>query len=251
MSSLLSVQNLHASAGEKKILQGVDLTIGPGEVHLLMGPNGSGKSTLAQILLGDPKASVSSGKIFWEGEEITSLPTEERAKRGMYLGFQYPVEIPGLPMDTFLRSALVCTGRELAEKKEWQKEVARAASALNMPDTILNRNLNEGFSGGEKKRSELLQLQILRPKLAIIDEFDSGLDIDGLHAALEVLRSFRSPRRSLLLISHYGKIVEKLRPDFVHIMSEGKIALSGGAELVNAIEELGFANFFKQKTNES
>ena len=245
MSNLLSIQNLHVSVGEKKILQGVDLVIGAGETHLLMGPNGSGKSTLAQVLLGDPRALVTDGKIFWEEENITLLPPEQRAKKGMYLGFQYPVEVPGLAMDIFLRSALACAGRPVSKKEEWQKEVGLAAAALRMPETILTRNLNEGFSGGEKKRSELLQLQMLRPKLAIIDEFDSGLDIDGLNSALEVLCRFRSPENSLLLISHYGKIVEKLRPDFVHIMNEGKIALSGGVELVNTIEEFGFEDFFK------
>lgn len=247
MSNLLIIQNLHATVGEKKILQGVDLKIGLGETHLLMGPNGSGKSTLAQALLGDPRAQITGGKIILEGEEITSLPVEERAKKGMYLGFQYPVEIPGLAMDIFLRSVLACAGRPVSKKQEWQEETMRAAAAVRMPDTILTRNLNEGFSGGEKKRSELLQLQILRPKLAIIDEFDSGLDIDGLNAALEVLRKFRSANNSLLLISHYGKIVEKLQPDFVHIMSEGKIVLSGGVELAKAIEEFGFADFFHRQ----
>lgn len=244
----MTIQDLHTAAGGKKILRGVDLTVKLGEVHLLMGPNGSGKSTLAQVLLGDPGASVTGGKIFWEGEEITRLPSEARAKKGMYLGFQYPVEIPGLAMDVFLRSALACAGRPVSGEKEWQKEVRRAAAAVRMPDTILARNLNEGFSGGEKKRGELLQLQILRPKLAIIDEFDSGLDIDGLRAALSVLKNFRSAQTSLLLISHYGKIIEELRPDFVHIMHEGKIVLSGGTELVKAVEEIGFENMFSRKS---
>ena len=246
MNNLLTVQNLYAAVGKKKILQGVDFKIGLGEVHLLMGPNGSGKSTLAQVLFGDPRILVTDGKIFLEGEEITSLPPEERAKRGMYLGFQYPVEIPGLAIDTFLRSALACTGRPVVEEGEWQKEIGGIVSALRMPDKILARNLNEGFSGGEKKRSELLQLQVLRPKLAIIDEFDSGLDVDGLSAALDILNNFRSAKNTLFLISHYGKIIERLEPDFVHIMSEGKVVLSGGAELVSAIEEFGFADFFKK-----
>lgn len=246
MDKLLVVQNLHVSVGEKEILRGVSLEINQGETHVLMGPNGSGKSTLAQVLLGDPHATITGGKIFLEGENITFLPPEERAKKGMYLGFQYPVEIPGLSMDVFLRSVLASADRPALAGDEFSKKVAAAAASLRMSDTILARNVNEGFSGGEKKRSEILQLQIFQPKFAVLDEFDSGLDVDGLAAASEALRSFRSAENSLLLISHYGKIMEKLKPNFVHIMHEGKIVLSGGAELVSAIEEFGFEEFFKR-----
>ncbi len=246
VNQLLVIQGLHADIGEKEILRGVDLQIDLGQTHLLMGPNGSGKSTLAQVLLGDPHLLVTGGKVFLDGEDITSLPPEDRAKRGMYLGFQYPAEIPGLAMDVFLRSVLASTGRLTKGEEGFQKEISQAAAALRMPNTVFTRNVNEGFSGGEKKRSEILQLQIFQPKLAVLDEFDSGLDVDGLNAASEALRNFRSAKNSLLLISHYGKIMEKLKPDFVHIMNEGKIVLSGGAELISAIEELGFEKFFEK-----
>lgn len=249
MEQLLSIQNLYAVIDEKEILRGVNLEINQGETHVLMGPNGSGKSTLAQVLLGDPHVSITGGKIFFESEDITSLPPEERAKKGMYLGFQYPVEIPGLSMEIFLRSILAADGRPISEEDNFQTKVTAVAASLGMPSTILARNVNEGFSGGEKKRSEILQLQILQPKLAVLDEFDSGLDVDGLNAASKELNSFRSPNNSLLLISHYGKIVEKLKPDFIHIMNEGKIVQSGGLKLVSAIEELGFENFFKRIVN--
>lgn len=247
--NLLSVQNLYARIGGKEILRGVSLKIDRGETHVLMGPNGSGKSTLAQVLLGDPHVSVAGGRIFFAGEDITSLPPEERAKKGMYLGFQYPVEIPGLSMEIFLRSALAASGKPVSEEDNFQGKVTVVAASLGMPSTILARNVNEGFSGGEKKRSEILQLKVFQPKLAVLDEFDSGLDVDGLNAASEGLNNFRSPANSLLLISHYGKIVEKLKPDFMHIMYDGKIVRSGGPELVSVIEELGFEEFFKKIKN--
>lgn len=243
--NLLSIRDLRACIGDKKILRGVDLEINQGETHILMGPNGSGKSTLAQVLLGDPRASITSGKIFLEGEDITFLPPEERSKRGMYLGFQYPVEVPGLSIEIFLRSVLAASGKPISEEDNFQGKVTAVAAGLGMPSAILARNLNEGFSGGEKKRSEILQMRIIQPKLAVLDEFDSGLDVDGLNAASKELNNFRSPVNSLLLISHYGKIVEKLKPDFIHIMNGGKIVQSGGPELVDLIEETGFEKFFQ------
>lgn len=246
MDKLLVIQNLRVAIGKKEILRGVSLEINRGETHVLMGPNGSGKSTLAQVLLGDPSMLIIGGKIFLEDEDITFLPPEERAKKGVYLGFQYPVEIPGLSMEIFLRSALAAGGKPVAAEDNFQGKVTAVAASLGMPNTILARNVNEGFSGGEKKRSEILQLQIFQPKLAVLDEFDSGLDVDGLAAASEALRSFRSAGQSLLLISHYGKIMEKLKPNFVHIMHEGRIVLSGGIELVSAIEEFGFEKFLQK-----
>lgn len=244
--NLLSVQNIHADIGDKEILRGVNLEVKRGETHVLMGPNGSGKSTLAQVLLGDPRVTVTGGKISFEGKDITSLPPEERAKRGMYIGFQYPVEVSGLTMEVFLRSALAAVGRPVSDEVYFQEKVTAVAASLGIPSAILERNVNEGFSGGEKKRSEVLQLGILRPRLAVLDEFDSGLDVDGLNAVSKELNNFKSPENGLLLISHYGKIVEKLKPDFIHIMNKGKIVQSGGPELVAIVEELGFEKFFEK-----
>lgn len=240
---MLSIQKLHASIGEAEILKGVSLEILPGEIHFLMGPNGSGKSTLAQTLLGSPSAKVTSGDIVFEDESIVSLLPEERARRGLYLGFQYPAEVSGVSVSTFLRSALSSRGEILPAISTFQENLTPLAASLGMPAAIFDRNLNEGFSGGEKKRSEIFQLAVLKPRLAILDEFDSGLDVDGIRAVSAALKNFMQPDRSLLIITHYGRIIEQIEPHRAHIMIDGRIAQSGNAELVCEVGQHGFRRF--------
>lgn len=243
MNSFFSVKNIHASVGEKKILHGVDMEVEAGEIHILMGPNGSGKSTFAAALMGSPHVKIESGTLLFSSEDITGLLPEERARKGMYLGFQYPAELPGVGIPTFLRSALASRGIALPPDAEFRAGLIHEAEKIGLPQVMLERNVNEGFSGGEKKRHEIFQLSILKPSFAILDEFDSGMDIDGIRAAAAALREFLTPERSLLIITHYGRIAEYLKPDKVHIMVSGKIAKSGGAELIEQVEGEGFEQF--------
>lgn len=243
MTTLLSVENLRVSTGDKEILRGVDVRIGAGEIHFLMGPNGSGKTTFANALMGSPAIRVTGGKIEFGGEDVSLLPPEARAKMGMYLGFQYPVEIPGVGFVLFLRNTLAARGAALSSDGDFRAALAAHGERLRLPAGLLERNLNEGFSGGEKKRSELLQLSVLQPRLAILDEIDSGLDVDGLRAAAAALREFLTKDRSLFLITHYGQMAEYLKPDAVHIMSGGRIVRSGGQELIASVEANGFEQF--------
>lgn len=240
MRYLLEVKNLSLRIGDRELLSGVSIAIAPGEIHFLMGPNGSGKTTLAAALIGNPAVVRTGGTIVFGEEDITAFFPEERAKKGMYLGFQYPVEVPGVGMTAFLRSALAARGVALPSEADFLAELTGLGRGLGLPAALLDRNLNEGFSGGEKKRSELLQLGVLKPRLAILDEFDSGLDVDGLRAAALALKAFVTKDTALLLITHYGRMAEYLCPDRVHIMHGGKIVQSGGKELVDRVEREGF-----------
>lgn len=243
MTVLITAENLCVSIGDKEILRGVNVRIGTGEVHFLMGPNGSGKTTLANVLMGSPAVRVTGGRIEFAGEDIASFAPEVLARKGIYLGFQQPVEVPGVGYLPFLRATLASRGDTPGPEEEFRALVASLGSAVGAPAALLDRNLNEGFSGGEKKRSELLQLQVLQPRLAILDEIDSGLDVDGLHAAAAALQSFLTKDRALLLITHSGRMAEYLKPDAVHIMSGGRIVRSGGQELIASIETNGFEQF--------
>ncbi|MGA2519426.1 MAG: Fe-S cluster assembly ATPase SufC [Acidimicrobiales bacterium] len=242
MAPLLEIEHLHVSVDGTEILRGVDLAVGEGELHALMGPNGSGKSTLAGTLLGSPSYQVTEGAIRFRGEDVTTWPTDVRAKAGMFLAFQYPEEIPGVPVTQFLRQALsgrVGEDRSVLEVRmamlEWMKR-------LGMDESFGSRHLNEGYSGGEKKRNEILQMAMLDPELAILDETDSGLDIDALRIVAEGVQAVRAQRRTLgvLLVTHYTRILDLLRPDVVHVLVEGRIVDRGGPELADRLEAEGF-----------
>jgi Fe-S cluster assembly ATP-binding protein len=239
---LFEVANLHVAVDGTEILEGVDLIVDAGEVHALMGPNGSGKSTLANALLGNPAYQVTAGQVRFKGEDVTGWPADVRGKAGMFLAFQYPEEIPGVPVAQFLRQALSARrGMDLSVLElrvaimEWMKK-------LGMDPSFADRYLNEGFSGGEKKRNEILQLAILEPELAILDETDSGLDIDALGVVARGVEAVRQARPELgvLVVTHYQRILEQLRPDFVHLLIEGRIVTSGGPELARKLEEEGY-----------
>lgn len=240
---LIAIDDLYAEIEGKKILSGVSLTLVQGEVHFLMGPNGSGKTTLASVIMGSPRAQVTAGSIIFDGEEISACTPEARAKMGLYLWFQHPAEVAGVGLMDFLRSAVAARGGVPPREDVFRRELTSLAEKLRMPLALLDRNLNEGFSGGEKKRNELLQFSVLKPRLAILDECDSGLDVDGLRAAAGALEEFRQGGGSLLVITHYGNMREYLRPDRVHIMMHGAIARSGGEDLIVAVEKNGFAQF--------
>jgi Fe-S cluster assembly ATP-binding protein len=239
---LFEVDNLRVAVEGAEILRGVDLTVGAGEVHALMGPNGSGKSTLANAVLGNPAYQVTGGRIRFKGEDVTDWPTDVRAKAGMFLAFQYPEEIPGVPVAQFLRQALSARkGMELSVLElrvsimEWMKR-------LGMDPSFGDRYLNEGFSGGEKKRNEILQLAILEPEFAVLDETDSGLDIDALGVVARGVESVRRvrPELGVLVVTHYQRILEQLQPQFVHLLIEGRIVTTGGPELARRLEEEGY-----------
>lgn len=241
---MLEIKNLRVSIHETEILKGINLVIKPGEIHVIMGTNGSGKSTLTKVLAGHPAYSVDSGEIIFEGENINMLSPEKKANKGIFLAFQYPVEIPGVNNEEFLRTAY-----NLKRKSNNQKELnpveffsilKKKLDASNLTIDFLNRNVNEGFSGGEKKRNEILQMTILDPKLSILDEVDSGLDIDALRNLSKNINHFMSKEKSLLLITHYQRLLDYIKPDFVHIMHKGKIIKTGDASLVNLIEKKGY-----------
>lgn len=243
LTSLLHINHLRAEVEGKEILSGVSLAMGLGEVHFLMGPNGSGKTTLANAVMGNPRVAVTAGAIAFDGGDIAVLPPEARATAGLYLWFQHPAEVAGVGFTAFLRSVIAARGDALIPEEKFRGELTALAEKLRMPASLLERNLNEGFSGGEKKRSELLQFCILKPRLAILDECDSGLDVDGLRAAASALDAFRMGGGTLLVITHQGRMREYLRPDAVHIMVKGKIVRSGGEELAAAVERDGFVQF--------
>jgi Fe-S cluster assembly ATP-binding protein len=242
----LGIQDLHVAVDGAEILRGVTLSVGAGEVHALMGPNGSGKSTLAKTLLGDPAYVVTSGAILLNGEDVTRLSTDERAARGMFLGFQHPEEIPGVSVLNFLRQAMAAR-KGIADLSVLEVRMALIewSEKLGMDERFTQRYLNEGFSGGEKKRNEILQMALLEPDVAILDETDSGLDIDALRVVADGIERVRAARPTLgiLLITHYRKILEYLTPDRVHILLEGRVVASGGTELADELERAGFDAF--------
>jgi Fe-S cluster assembly ATP-binding protein len=239
---LFEIDSLHVSVEGTEILRGVDLTVGAGEVHALMGPNGSGKSTLANTLLGNPEYEVTSGRILFKGDDITAWPTDVRGKAGVFLAFQYPEEIPGVPIVQFLRQALSARKGLDLSVLELRMSIMDWMKRLDMDPSFGDRYLNEGFSGGEKKRNEILQMAILEPEVAILDETDSGLDIDALRAVARGVQEVRSGRPGLgiLVITHYQRILTELAPDVVHILVDGRVVDSGGPELAHRLEEEGY-----------
>ena len=239
---LLKVENLHVSVGDKEILHGVDLTVGRDEIHVLMGPNGTGKSTLGYAVTGNPAYSVTEGRILFDGEDITDMPVNERAKRGIFLSFQNPLEVPGVTLSAFIRSALEQKSGSRLRLWDFKKKLAETMKLLQMDASYAERDLNVGFSGGEKKKAEILQMLMLEPKLAILDETDSGLDVDAVRTVSEGVRLYRERvHGSLLIITHSTRILVALHVDAAHVMENGVIVKNGGAELVEAINESGFA----------
>lgn len=247
---LLSIKNLHVSVEGTPILKGVDLEIRSGELHAIMGPNGSGKSTLSATLMGHPKYEITQGEVLFAGENLVEMDPEQRAALGLFLSFQYPKEIPGVNLVSFLRASYNAVRKAQAEARgesfepvslfEFKKWVLDKMGLIGMPASFMNRSTNEGFSGGEKKKSEILQLALLEPKLAILDETDSGLDIDALRDICKALLEVRKPDQSLLMITHYQRILDYIAPDVIHIMMEGKIVMSGGPELAKTLEDRGY-----------
>ncbi len=243
--AMIEIRNLHANAGEQPILKGIDLVVQPGEVHAIMGPNGSGKSTLANVLAGKPGYEVTQGEVLFEGRGLTEMPPEERAREGIFLAFQYPVEIPGVSNMYFLKQALNAVrahrGQEELDAMEFLQLAREKMKLVEMSDALMSRSINEGFSGGEKKRNEVLQMAILDPKLCVLDETDSGLDIDALKIVAAGVNALRGPERSMIVITHYQRLLDYIVPDRVHVLAHGRIARSGGKELALELEEKGYA----------
>ncbi|NGX15453.1 Fe-S cluster assembly ATPase SufC [Wenzhouxiangella sp. XN24] len=241
---MLSINNLCARAGERDILKGLDLEVGPGEVHAIMGPNGSGKSTLAGVLAGRPDLEVTGGSVTYRGHDLLEMDPEERAREGVFLAFQYPVEIPGVNNVYLLKAALNAIRKHRGEAEldafEFLARIKDKTKLMQMDDSFLNRGVNEGFSGGEKKRNEVLQMAVLEPALAVLDETDSGLDIDALKVVADGVNSLRSPERSMIVVTHYQRLLDYIVPDFVHVLSGGRIVRSGGKELAHELEARGY-----------
>ena len=236
----LVIDDLHVSVDDKEILRGVDLTVEPGKVHALMGPNGSGKSTLAYALAGHPRYQVTAGKVTFKGEDVLALTPDARAKLGMFLAMQYPVEVPGVSVTNFLRTAVNAVRGEDVPVREFARELREQMRLLDMDARFAERSLNEGFSGGEKKRHEILQMALLRPELAILDETDSGLDIDALRVVADGVNRLRGPGLGVLLITHYTRVLRYIAPDAVHVMVDGRVVQSGGPELADQLEAQGY-----------
>jgi Fe-S cluster assembly ATP-binding protein len=240
----LEIRNLHVSAGDKQILKGLDLTVGAGRMHALMGPNGSGKSTLANAIMGHPNLEVTDGQIIWDGEDITEAATDERARMGLFMAFQYPVAVPGVTVTKYLRAMMNAhrrgAGEDPVSLKEFRQTVERAMELTEVPRDFSSRYLNDGFSGGEKKRMEILQLALQRPRMAVLDETDSGLDIDALRTVAKGVNTLKGPDLGVLIITHYQRILHLVEPDFVHVMYQGRIVKEGGPELVTLLEKRGY-----------
>ena len=241
---MLSIKNLHASIEDKEILKGINLNIKPGEVHAIMGPNGAGKSTLSSIIAGNTTYTVTDGQIFLEDEDISEFSVEDRAHKGIFLSFQYPVEIPGVSVTNFIKTAINETrkanGKEDMPANEMLKLIREKSELLEIDRKFLSRSLNEGFSGGEKKRNEIFQMAMLEPKLAILDETDSGLDIDALRIVANGVNKLKNSKNAVLVITHYQRLLDYIIPDFVHVLMDGKIVKSGGKELAYELEEKGY-----------
>ncbi|WP_426090632.1 Fe-S cluster assembly ATPase SufC [Flavobacterium sp. DSR3-2] len=247
---MLSIKNLHASIGDKEILKGINLEVKAGEIHAIMGPNGAGKSTLASIIAGNENYEVTAGEISLDGEDLSELAPEERAHKGVFLSFQYPVEIPGVSVTNFIRTAINETrkanGQEEMPANEMLKVIREKSELLEIDRKFLSRSLNEGFSGGEKKRNEIFQMAMLEPKLAILDETDSGLDIDALRIVANGVNKLKSDKNAIVVITHYQRLLDYIVPDFVHVLYNGKIVKSGGKELAHELEEKGY-DWIKQE----
>ncbi|MCU0690923.1 MAG: Fe-S cluster assembly ATPase SufC [Polyangiaceae bacterium] len=241
---MIEIRNLHVRAGEQDILRGVDMTIRPGEVHAVMGPNGSGKSTLAYALAGRPGYEVTAGEVLYRGRDLLALEPDERAREGVFLAFQYPVDVPGVGNSYFLRAAVNALrkhrGLEELDAFDFLTLVKEKAKLVGLPEALLRRDVNDGFSGGEKKRNEILQMALLDPALAILDETDSGLDIDALRAVAEGVNALRSSERSMILVTHYQRLLDHIVPDYLHVLVDGKIVLSGGKDLALQLEARGY-----------
>ncbi len=244
---MLEIKNLHVAVEGKEILNGIDLAVAPGEVHAVMGPNGSGKSTLAYVMAGRAGYEVTGGEILYQGRDLLEMAPEYRAAEGLFLAFQYPVEIPGVPNTTFLKEAVNALRKHRGETPldamQFLKILRQKTQTLGMSDDMLKRAVNVGFSGGEKKRNEILQMAVLEPKLAVLDETDSGLDIDALKTVAEGVNALRTPERAMLVITHYQRLLDYIVPDYVHVLAKGRIVRSGGPELAQELEEKGYAQF--------
>jgi len=242
--SILEIRNLHAEAGDKKILKGIDLKVEPGEVHAIMGPNGSGKSTLAGALSGRPSTLVTKGEVLFDGKDLLALAPETRAREGVFVAFQYPVEIPGVNNNYFLKASLNAIrahrGEPELDAMDFLAVCREKMKQVEMPEDLMSRAINHGFSGGEKKRNEVLQMLLLEPRLCILDETDSGLDIDALRIVAQGVNALRAPDRSMLIITHYQRLLDYIVPDYVHVLSDGKIVRSGGKDLALELEESGY-----------
>ena len=244
---MLEIKNLHVSIDGNKILRGIDLTLEPGKTYAIMGPNGSGKSTLSYVLAGSDKYTITEGSVLFNGQDLLGMNPEERAGEGLFLGFQYPVEIPGVATSTFLKTALNAVrkyrGEDELDAMQFLKLVRKKAKEIAISDEMLKRPVNVGFSGGEKKKNEILQMSILNPKLSILDETDSGLDIDALRIVSEGVNSLRNKNNSFLIITHYQRLLDYIKPDFVHVLKNGQIIKSGNFELAKELEKVGYENF--------
>ena len=244
---MLEIKNLHVTVEGKEILNGIDLAVAPGEVHAVMGPNGSGKSTLAYVMTGRTGYEVTGGGILYQGRDLLEMAPEDRAAEGLFLAFQYPVEIPGVPNTTFLKEAVNALRKHRGETPldamQFLKLLRQKTQTLGMSDDMLKRAVNVGFSGGEKKRNEILQMAVLEPKLAVLDETDSGLDIDALKTVAEGVNALRTPERAMLVITHYQRLLNYIVPDHVHVLAKGRIVRSGGPELAQELEDKGYAQF--------
>jgi Fe-S cluster assembly ATP-binding protein len=250
MTALLEVKDLQVRVEEREILHSLSLTVNKGEVHAIMGPNGSGKSTLSHVIAGKPGYEVTGGEILFQGEDLLAMSPDERSAKGVFLAFQYPVEIPGVATMTFLRTALNAQRKARGESEfstpDFLKKVRSVAASLNIPQDMLRRGVNVGFSGGEKKRNEILQMALLEPRLSVLDETDSGLDIDALKIVADGVNRLRSPERASIVITHYQRLLDYIVPDIVHVLSKGRIVKTGGKELAFELEASGYARYQDQ-----
>ena len=250
MGNILSIKNLHANVEDKKILNGLNLEVNEGEIHAIMGPNGAGKSTLASVLAGNPNFEVTEGEVLFSGKDLLDMEPEERAREGIFLSFQYPVEIPGVSMTNFMRAALNETrkhrGQDPVSASDFLKLMKEKRGLVELDNSLASRSVNEGFSGGEKKRNEIFQMAMLDPKLAILDETDSGLDIDALRIVASGVNKLRRPDNATIVITHYQRLLDYIRPDFVHVLYKGRIVKSAGPELALELEEKGYDWIIKE-----